>query len=142
MKRIYLNLLVAILAVFALSCASAEDEMIVGQWNFANIEEQISDDLKAAGQQTLGESDIENMRQNAKYTFNNNKTYVLDLITFQDNGMWWISENGVTLNMRSEKNSAVGRATIQKLTDNELILVIQVVPQKYMQIITFAKADN
>ncbi len=142
MQKLSIFSLVFLVFQLLFSCTSAEDEKIVGTWRFVNIDERISEELAQKGTKSMSETDKNFMIKNASYVFNRNKTYRLNLGENTDQGMYYLSENGSALNMRSEQSSAVGRAIIQELTDEKLILVIQLVPQQHMQILTLAKTQK
>jgi hypothetical protein len=119
--RHYKSVICLIVIAFAvLSCTTEHEEMLIGTWRFSDVQEQITN-----GDPPMPQTDIDIMKQQSSYTFNKNKTYMLDLGQQKDNGMWYVSENGAALNMRSEKSNAVGRATIRELKKDKLVLVIQ-----------------
>lgn len=131
----------SILVLFVIgigACAAPEDDLLIGTWRFINIEDQISDDYRDSIQ-PISPENLEFMRKNSYYVFRRNKTYTLKLDK-PHSGQWWISENGTALNMKADQGFA-GRATIRKLTEDELVIVVQPIPMKHIQVITMKRSD-
>ena len=116
----YLLFIFAIIALFS-SCSKNPSEMISGEWVIADL--QTTSDIPE-DQMEAYNAQIEEMKKSSKIIFKEDGTFEQTILDETTTGKWEISDDGKTLTKTSDSGDKE-TATIQELSDNKLVVVVE-----------------